>query len=351
MSNIKLSVEERQYLKEVFDRMTAMKQLKIIEQEMGESKAYESDIEPEDLQISTFSSQENYLVLPIHDDHWYLGETKMHPNGSKSISYKVIRKPLGVVEIEVSGGIKIRGEDLRSETYKDRQKKSYFFVYLSDRQIYQEYGEIKDPNKLNEKQEIGFSRINEGKSLYPKFLPFVYKVEKHLKVFRKIPSVFSDMERVEKCLDEYIETKELIVDYLRIQFVLGLITLEELKIILFKTNELFVLIDNLSNSLKSMNEVEISEYFRTKLEPAAKQLINARKVDVSEQFKRLSVGKFDRRNAIMMLTVIEGYLVSGNDLAPSLLEIERRKDRYVDFQKQEFEDQFLRLLKKAISEK
>ena len=340
--------EDRIYLKSVYNRALSIKPLEIIEEKLPQSKVNERAITSEEMNISTGAVKENKLVLKIHNDRWYLHPKKVLFNGSKTLGYKVFKEPLGLITIEVFGGEKVRGQnDLRSENYFRKEQKKYFFVYLEDEEHYQQYKEIKDPESLNPNQQIAFDRIEESEELYKKFNQFVLGFDDYLKAFRREPSNFSESDKIENCLEGYKNFRILVIDFLQIQFIFGNISPVEKDILFKKTNELFKLINFFDNNWRDMKEVDISEFFRTKLSTTAKKLIAPRKIDVAPELNKLKEG-VTQKTGQNIVENVEGYLLDGDDFAPSLLEIGRRNDLYDEYQNQDFEDQFIRLLKESI---
>lgn len=348
--NLALTQEQRAYLQSIYKRTMSMAELEIIEEKLPESKKFERAISFDDMDVQTGMSKENKLVLRTHDDRSYIGKSKMPSAGSKILSYKIYKFALGLVTIEVFGGERMRGEELRSEKFIRSEKQKFYFVYLEDKGYYQQYDEIKNTNKLSDNQEIAYERMEESDSLYPMFIPFIWAFEEFLKSdFVFAPSIFSDERRIEESIESYKRLLPMINDYIMIQFIFGQITASERDILFEKNNLLLQLVRELYKNWRIMSENEREFFYHTKLSPFAKQLVDPRKVDVSVELNKLESG-IDHKSAKVILYLVRGYLLNEreDDFAPALLEIPRRIDLAEEHGKQSEEDRFLKLLKNSI---
>jgi hypothetical protein len=342
---LKLSQEDKKYLKSVFERSMNITPLEIIEKKLHSNKRFERMIEAEDMMLDKGQVKENYLQIPIHNDKWYIKKNKIPCGGIKSLNYSIYRSPLGLITIEVYGGEKVRGEILRSENWFRKENIRFSVVYLEDEGYYQHYEEIKNPNKINDNQQLAMARIEEGKELYPKFTPFLEDFEDYLIGFKKAPST-TDENKVVKSFDNYKQFFDYVVSYVQIQFIFGVITKDETIVLYKKIKKLHNQMNELQQTWKSLNKEELEAAFRS-LEANAKKLIEPRRLDVKAESIKLTNG-VDKKTALMIANNVEGYLVENDAIAPSLLEIERRKDCYDEYELQDFEDQFIRMLKEAL---
>lgn len=358
--------EIKKEVEHLFERAKRIPELKIIEKRLPFETVLKGTFDEEDLEVRPGSSKENWIEIKIHNDRWYLPDQYMPVNGTKIITYRVIREPLGLISIEVIAGNQYRNQDYRRERLENPLKQTFHFVCVEgENPYYQQYKDLKGvpEDKLTDNQKIAVERKKEAQYvinlLQPYIMRYVFVVRedilkgKEISGNKRLKSPFSySSGDTAKNFWRYIRELETFIEettfYLKCMLILNQLDLaeyNELEIRLERAkfyllaakqtlsykfeqiekgeNEQFILGTNNDDKDPRFTEEENEKYYGTKgpVQRAIQYiewLLKEREERVQDIIKR--PGK----------AVMDGYIHIDAEgrLYPNLTEIERRKNLY-----------------------